>query len=176
MYEFITTKKIPEILYFLIGVTLIPWFILIWITAFGIILAEKQKILIQMIFLIYGSIFELIFLTLLFINPELIGEITTSIDTEWSLFIVSYLVSIAIITGSLFAKKSLKSVNLEVRLRGKLLFMALIVWAFGSIIDTLFEVPIVRLLALIFLIGSSILFYFAFNLPNWLKKLVIKQS
>ncbi len=175
----LTGNGLPEVPYFLIGVSSIPLTLFIWMTAFSKLIYEEYKRKIQIAFAIYGAIFEIVFLFFLFTDYSKIGVLKTPIDTDWGIFMQFYLIAtifIGVITGGLFAQKSMKSPNSEVKLRGKLIVMAFFTWAFGSIIDTIFEVPLIRALALIFLILSSFLFYFAFNLPKWMKKVLLKQS
>ena len=174
----ITTNQIfPPIPYFLIGVAPIPFFLFMWITGFSNLVYKSHKKIIQIIFGIYGILFETIFLYLLFTDPSRIGTLLTPIDTEWGLFMTVYLlliIVIAIVTGTLFSIRSIESSSPEIRLRGKLLLLAFSIWALGSIIDTIFDYPIIRLLALIVLIIASFLFYITFNLPRFLREKISK--
>ena len=136
---------------------------------------EDYKKIIQIIFAIYGVIFEVIFLYFLFTDTTAIGIQNTPIDTDWSLFMTIYFISvilIGVITGLFFGLKSMKAPTEEIKLRGKFIFIAFIVWALGSALDAIIELPLIRTLAIVLLIVSSILWYFAFNLPKFLKEKV----
>ena len=54
-------KPLTPFLYFFIGVSFIPLFLLIWMTAFAMLIYEDYKKIIQIIFAIYGIFFEVIF-------------------------------------------------------------------------------------------------------------------
>ena len=59
-------KPLAPFFYFFIGVTFILLFLLIWMTAFAMLIYEDYKKIIQIIFAIYGIIFEVIFLYFLY--------------------------------------------------------------------------------------------------------------
>ena len=80
-------------------------------------------------------------------------------------------------TGFLFTRESLKSEDLEIRLKGKLIFIAFILFTIGSGLDTsiplnFVTLPIIRG----FEIASAIVFYFGFFLPKWFKKFIKKEG
>jgi len=168
----ISGKPLAPFLYFFIGVTFIPLILLIWMTAFAMLIYEDYKKIIQIIFTIYGAIFEAIYLYFLFTDITVIGVQKTPIDTDWGLFMTIYLmiiILIGVITGLFFAIKSMKAPNEEIKLRGKFIFVAFLFWALGSALDAIIELPLIRTLAIAMLIISAILWYFAFNLPKFLK-------
>jgi len=81
------------------------------------------------------------------------------------------------ITGILFARESLRSESLEMKIKGKFLIIAFLSFTIGAFLDSLilrgaFTVILTRLI----LISASIEFYFGFILPNWVKKIFIKSS
>ena len=168
-----TGDWLPPIPYFLIGVSLIPFFLFMWMIAFSSLVFEYYKNIFLGVFAIFCMIIEVIFFYLLFTDHSMIGIQNTPIDTDWGIFMTIYLILviiIALITGGLFSYKSIISENPEIRLRGKVILISFIIWALGSIIDTIFEFPLMRTLAIILLIVASFLWYFAFNLPKFLKK------
>jgi len=172
-----TGQGLPPVPYFLIGVSLIPIFLFIWMIAFTSLAFNEYRKVILIIFAIYGFLFEIIFFYFLLTNPSLIGMQITPIDTDWGLFMTVYFISIiiiAIITGGLFGQKSMKSPEPEIQLRGKIILRAFIIWGFGSVMDTIIEFPLIRTLAIILLILASVLWYFAFTLPEFLKKRFLK--
>ena len=79
------------------------------------------------------------------------------------------IILIGVITGLFFAIKSMKAPNEEIKLRGKFILVAFLFWALGSALDAIIELPLIRTLAIAILIISAILWYFAFNLPKFLK-------
>ena len=162
----ISGKPLAPFLYFFIGVTFIPLILLIWMTAFAMLIYEDYKKIIQIIFAIYGVIFEAIYLYFLFTDITVIGVQKTPIDTDWGLFMTIYLmiiILIGVITGLFFAIKSMKAPNEEIKLRGKFILVAFLFWALGSALDAIIELPLIRTLAIAMLIISSVLWYLAFH-------------
>jgi len=103
------------------------------------------------------------------------------------LLLISFL--ILLVTGFLFARKSIKSENKEVRLKGKLLQFAFVTFTIAAVIEkslrsfligTVFPDPDMLFLSVILvvmrllLISSALAFYGGFLLPNWMKKLFSK--
>ena len=89
-------------------------------------------------------------------------------------------------TGFKFARKSIKSENKEVRLKGKLLQFAFIAFTIAALLEktarsilvgTVFPDPTILLLSVILvivrvlLISSAIAFYGGFLLPRWMKEI-----
>ena len=171
---------LTPLIYFLIGNTLVPLAIILWLLAFTDFLFTEKRKMILLIFIIIGIIFEVIFYTFLFTNPVLIGTPNSPVDVSYSFFIIIFLVFFiltVVITGLMFARLSLKSDDPEVKLKGKLLVVAFIAFFVGALLDssiTLNEVGIifVRLI----LIVSAIFWYGGFLLPHWMKKLFLKQK
>ncbi|MFX1340049.1 MAG: hypothetical protein ACFFDK_15670, partial [Promethearchaeota archaeon] len=131
---------------------------------------EKQKIIL-IIFFIIGIIFEIIFFYFLFTQPNLIGTFKTPFQVVYGLYIEVFLVIfllVVLITGILFGKQSLRSDNPEVKLKGKFLIIAFILFTIGAFLDSI--VPELFILARIVLDISALLFYFGFMLPDWLKE------
>ena len=140
---------------------------------------ERQKLII-ILSGVYGIIFCIIFFLLLITNPNLIGHLKGLTDVQYGMLVVVYILItmfIMIGMGILFARESQKSEILEIRLKGKLIFIAFILIAIGSGLDTsiplnFVTLPIVRG----FEIMSAIVFYIGFFLPNWFKKFFIKKE
>ncbi|MHA1491846.1 MAG: hypothetical protein ACTSRI_19605 [Promethearchaeota archaeon] len=167
-------------IYLLIGMFFLPMTLIIWFIAFtDLLLKEKQKIILFVI-AIYGVLFETFFLFFLFTEPSVVGILHGPIDIEYGLLIQSYLFSVLVltlITGVLFARKTLNVEDAEIRLKGKFLLIAFISFVIGSISDTIFTANIVELLITrIILISASFEFYCGFILPKWMKKLFILEK
>jgi len=91
-----------------------------------------------------------------------------------NLFLFSLLI-LFIITGTMLARESLKSDDPEVKLKGKLLFLAFYSFIIGSILDIFSSTSILLLtIARIVLISSAFTFYGGFILPNWMKKIFLR--
>ena len=169
----------PEV-YFSINGILIPIAITVWIVTFTEILYKKKQLLFVSIMILYAIVFYIIFFYLLFTNIEMIGELKGAVDVQYGTIMVVYFISILIIlltTGIIFAVKSIKSDNPETRLRGKLLFIAFISYVIGAALDAAIPQNIITLLIMRLLeISSAFEFYLAFIMPEWLKRIFIKQN
>jgi len=180
--------------YFILGNTFVPVALICWVTAYtDMVNKGKQKLVIVLV-LIFGIVFEVLFFYLFFLDINLIGEISSvrpfSADLGYFLAIlllISFL--ILLVTGFLFARKSIKSENKEVRLKGKLLQFAFVTFTIAAVIEkslrsfligTVFPDPDMLFLSVILvvmrllLISSALAFYGGFLLPNWMKKLFSK--
>ena len=162
-------------IYFFIAIAFVPPILVLWMTAMAEFLAKERKKPIMIVFVIIGVILEIISLSYLFTDPSLIGQLESPVDTDWSTFMKIYYISMIIllfITGMLFARGSFKSNDPQIRLKGKFLVIAFILFILGAILDAFIDTPIIRLVMMI----SSITFYFGFILPDWMKKALIKQK
>ena len=170
---------LPLQIYFLIGMSAYPITTVIWITAFtDILYKEKQKI-IQLIFVVIGIVYEVIFFYFLFTAPSLIGTLLSPVDAEFGIITRSYIyfcVVVILISGLMLAVASMKSENKEHKLRGIFLLLTLITFVFGAIFDALdVNIVIITIVRLI-MITSAIEFYIAFVMPKWAKRLFLKEN
>ncbi|MFX1393497.1 MAG: hypothetical protein ACFFAH_07975 [Promethearchaeota archaeon] len=170
---------LPEGIYFLIGISLYPLSTLIWITAFtDIVFKDKQRIF-QLIFLIIGTIFEIIFFYLLFTSPSSIGKLLSPVDSEFGLIVRIYIIfSLAVIlsTGLLIAVVSMRSPTPEIKYRGIFLLITLITFVIGAAFD-IFELDIILLTIIrLIMISSAFEFYIAFVMPKWARSLFLKEE
>ncbi|MGQ4875577.1 MAG: hypothetical protein ACP6IY_16030 [Promethearchaeia archaeon] len=166
-------------IYMILGNVLIPIALVCWMVAFtDLVYKSKQKLIITA-FIIYGAVFYVIFFYLLGIDPLLIGEVK-GIDVKYNTFVVIYSISvlfIVIITGILFTRESLKSEDPEIRLKGKFLLLAFILFVIGASLDAMLTLNIITLILFRgFEISSAIAFYFGFILPERIKKFLIKEA
>jgi len=158
---------------------LVPLAIVFWLLAFTEFLYSEKRKLILSIFAIIGVVFEILFFSFLFLNPDLIGDLSGPVNVNYKSFIMVFLIIfllIVVITGFLFANLSLKSKDPEVKLKGKLLIIAYISFSVGALLDS--SVPfneatiiIIRLILII----SAICWWGGFLLPKWMKKLLLKN-
>lgn len=168
----------PEF-YFLIGNLLVPFAVALWLLALTEFLYTEKRKLILSVFTIVGIIFEVLFLTFLFLNADFIGELNGAVDVNYKSFIMIFLIIfllIVVVTGFLFANLSLKSQDPEVKLKGRLLVIAYITFAIGALLDS--SLPLNEALIIItrlILILSSFFWYGGFLLPKWLKKYLLKK-
>ena len=177
--------------YFIIGNVFIPIALLAWIIAYTDMINKKAQTFAVILTIILSLAFEFTFFLLFFVDLGLIGTInqTRPFTVDFGIFIIAYLVIIIfvmLITGLIFAQNSIKSENREVRLKGKLLRAAFITFTIAAILDAslgmIFEDPTDPLLAItviivrILLIFSALEFYGGFLLPQWMKKIFLRNQ
>jgi hypothetical protein len=78
--------------------------------------------------------------------------------------------------GFIFSYKALRSDKPDIKLKGKFLVIAFILFTFGSILETF--VPLTQITVVIYrciLILSSMSFYIGYILPDWIKKIFLKK-
>jgi hypothetical protein len=181
-------------LYFIIGNVFVPVALICWIIAYtDMVNKDKQKIAIGLV-LIFGIVFEVMFFYHFFLDINLIGVISPSrpfsADLGYFLAILLLITFLIIfVTGFRFSRKSIKSENKEVRLKGKLLLFAFIAFTIAAVIEktarsfligTVFPDPDLLLFSVmlvvmrLLLISSAIAFYGGFLLPGWMKKIFTK--
>ena len=170
----ITGEPINDFLYFLIVVGFVPIFLLLWIAGFTELLYKNRQKIFLIIYAIFGGIFEIIILSALFTDLTLIGVKEGPVDTDWSTVVVLYFIPLiltVIITGFLLSFEALKSDDPELKLKGKFLLIAFILWTLGEILDLILDLPITRITLMI----SSIAFYFGWIMPEKMKKMLVKE-
>jgi len=176
----ITGESLTEIPYFIIGNVFIPIAVILWIIALTDFIYTTKQRLLESLFIIYGVVFYIIFFLLISIDPSLIGYLKGYTDVQYDTFIIIYVFTIlliAIITGILFARESLKSEDPEIRLKGKFLFLAFLLFFVGSSLDAVIPLnfltlPIVRSLEIL----SALSFYCGFILPKPVKNFFLKRG
>ncbi|MFX1395311.1 MAG: hypothetical protein ACFFAH_17365, partial [Promethearchaeota archaeon] len=92
----ITGKGLSPLLFFLFSFTLTPLALILWLMVFtDLVYKKKQKVIIS-IYIIYGVIFEIIFMILLFKDTSLIGELEGPFEAHVSPFILIHLLILLI--------------------------------------------------------------------------------
>jgi hypothetical protein len=173
--------KIPSGVFIIyIGIALVAFANLTWmILITDLLYSEKQKIILTFI-IAQLIIFEVFLVYSIVIDPTLIllscGE---NCYRESSILIFYYIFSLLLflITGFLFARGALKTDDKEICLKGRFIIIALISYVIGAILDFAFEVTALTVtLARLIQISAFTEFYLGFALPDFLKKLLIKED
>lgn len=169
-------------LIFLIVNPFLPIPLICWLIAMTNLLKVKRlnRNILLMLFVVFSIIFEVMFFYYLLTDPRLIGRFTGILIVEWSLFsTISFMLFIGtvLVSGMIFAYKSLKSQIEEIVLKGKLLLLAFISFTiYGAMDLSLPSIPLVIIISRLILVSSSIVFYMGFMLPKWTKRLFIKEK
>ncbi|MFX0072998.1 MAG: hypothetical protein ACFFAO_18120 [Candidatus Hermodarchaeota archaeon] len=155
-----------------------PLTVFFWVISIVYILnvGKQKKILLIGLTLIYCIIFMSIYYYLLFTDPSLIGTFVDPFIVNFTLFSRLYFIlglSLFVVSGLIFVKESLKSDNLETILKAKFLLAALISFAIGAILTSSFPEILIKVIARMILVSSSLELYVGFLLPKKIKKLFL---
>jgi len=162
----------------LIHFPLIPLGLFSWLVAFTDLVYKKRQTIIIELFIIYGIVFEIVFFLVYINDPSLEGTFygikSRVIPT---IFLVSFLIIILISVVS-FVRESLKASDPEIKMKGKLLVVAMIFYSIAALLETIVLVfsisTVFQLIGRTFLIVSAITFLWGFFLPDWMKKILLK--
>lgn len=177
----ITGSGISDQAYFFIGSFSAVIIVLVWSIAFVDLMNYKgKKRAIIPILTIETGILETLFITFLFTNPSLIGELIDVVDVQYKAFGVLFFVNLMLIyisTTTIFCLKSLRAENPEINLKGKFLLLGSLLFIISAVFDTAISLNLISLTIIrILLMASGVLFYFGFILPDFVKKQFIKSS
>ena len=84
---------------------------------------------------------------------------------------LAYILVVFLITGFVFAIKTLKIDDPKPKLRGKFLLIAFLLFLTGAIL----ELIIYSIINKIFILSSAIIFYIAFVMPEKIEKIFLKK-
>ncbi len=165
---------ITEELYLFLNSGFLPLFLLIWLVGLKEpLMINKWKVLI-IIHILISIILEISLIYFLYNNVDIVGNLLSPVDVDFeplTIILLLYILSIFIVTGFLFAYRSLKLDDPKIKLRGKFLLLAFILFLIGSIMEVIFTTPINRIILLL----SAIVFYFGYIMPNKIKSFFLKN-
>ncbi len=174
--------KLPTSIYFILAVGTLPFSITIWVIVILDLIAvsKNRAMIIKGVYVVLCTIYEIFFFVFLFYDMDQLGTEITPFRIEYEIFSVIMLMGCVItllITGLLFARESLKSEDSMIKLKGKLLILAFILFNLGAVLDSLGsllnEVMVVTIRLI--LVSSAIFFYTGYILPEWVKKLFLRK-
>lgn len=180
-----TGAGFSEELYFTLGNLFVPVALFLWLTAYTDFLYKKKKKQILLIATITGLIYYIVFFYFIFNDVSIIGVMFNSVDAEYKSFALGYLISVLLvflITGVNFARVSMRSDNTEIRLKGKFILLAVVLFFIGAALDGLKPllfgsiIDVILIINRIILILSGLAFYSGFLLPHWIKELILKEN
>mgnify|MGYP006279997015 CR=1 FL=1 len=167
-------------MFYFLAVTFVPIGLTAWLTAFTDFMNTKNQKLILGISIIVQVIFEIVFFYFLITDPSIIAHMRSPVDSENKPFILAYFITVILIfliTGIIFALKAIRVGDPKVKLKGKLILIAVLLYVFGGILDGAIAIEIIALFtSRIMLALSAVMFYSGFVLPTWLKKIFLKEE
>ena len=180
--------------YFIIGNVFIPIALIPWMMAYTDMISRDRKRLYVALIAGLCILFEILFFTLFFIDIDLIGTMASAFSADLGILLIVFLfitMLIMLITGVKFARKSIKSEDREIILKGKLLQAAFIMFTIAALLEKtgrsimlglVFQNPTDLLLQVILAIVRTLLFlsafafYGGFLLPRWIKEILIRSK
>ncbi|TFG07009.1 MAG: hypothetical protein EU539_06185 [Promethearchaeota archaeon] len=160
-------------MYVILNSGFIPLFLSCWLLAVMDIMNIKKKIVKLGAYLLIAIILESVLLYYLFTNSAIVGVLESPVDLSFGpLGIIFHVFNLTIfmISGLLFAIKTLKLDEPVDKLRGKFLLMALILFLIGALLETLINNPLNRIVVLL----CSITFYIGFMMPQKIRDYFLK--
>jgi hypothetical protein len=159
----------------LIGHALIPFGVFCGIFSFTELKYNKYQKKILIIFGILLTIFEVVFLFCLITQPTIIAKPVGTIYIEYTPLFKVLMIAILVViltVGILFAHEPLKAGGKEVRLKGKMLLFAFIMFSIGTFMEAMIPKDfLILIITRAILIFSSFSFYCGFYLPKFIKKM-----
>ena len=158
-----------------------------WLTAITSLLYFERRNLFLRVFALIAILFEILFFSLFFIDPSLIATRSGYFYMEmtpFGIFYVVFLISFILFPGIALGRSSLDSDDPEIRMKGKLIIISIMVFAGGAAIDLIIPPleldlvikAIITIISRILMSSSGILFYVGFMLPNWSKKILFRKK
>ncbi|MHA1804163.1 MAG: hypothetical protein ACTSU4_06455 [Promethearchaeota archaeon] len=166
--------------YLLVDNIFLPIALLCWIYSFATIMYPQVKRKLLIIYSVICLPYEVLLLSFLIIDPELVGTKEGIFNSSNDLFVLVFLlfsIATALITGILFARKSMQSEDPNIRWKGRFLLIAFIFFTIAGLLDAgIPTTPVTLIIARSILISSAFLFYLGFFLPEKLANKLGKRE
>ena len=142
------------------------------VIGFTLVSFEKRSKQIRGITIAIALIYEILEVFFLFFNTDMLAKRTAPLIVKNSIinatFIIIFLL-LFVVVGLIFAYNSMKSEDRLVKIKGRLIFIAIIIFTIGAFLDSVRMGLVLDLLDGVLLIFSVIIFYFGFIMPERLK-------
>jgi len=172
--------KLPDQAYFAVGIPSLPWALFFWLFTLSELMFKKQQKIVLSLYVMQTIIFEIIFFTLLIIQPSLIGTIVSIVDSEYEWFVLSYIIFlnvILIISAAVFAKNSSEFDEPIVKIKGLLILVGVLFFSIGGFSEIFSSISLVFLIVgRIIIMISGIILYVGITMPKKIIKFLIKSE
>lgn len=171
----VTGNSIDLLLYLLLAFGFAPLSLIFWMILITELMYQDKRKIILGLFLIYWIAFRIAFFYILFTDMDSlvtnywIGGLQVGIFLRVTM--ATQLIVI-LVTSILFFRESHKSENKEVRLKGTLFLLGILILV-GSML--MFSITLNSIFVLIFMIPTILLFWGSLAMPEWVKKNLIKE-
>jgi hypothetical protein len=171
--------KLDAFTYLMVANVLIPLAIICWIWSYCEILKPKSRKILLIVFFGFAITWELTLIIGLLIDVSLVGTLNSTFDSSHSPLLLIFTLTgifMFLITGIIFAVKSMRLDDPEVQWKGRFLLLAWISFGIGAILDSALPLNALTIIIIrIILISSAIEFYFGFFLPKKISEKLISQ-
>jgi len=170
---------LDETIRFIIGYAFIPIITVLWLFVFTDFMYRDKRKIILALYILISLVCEILFFIFLFTDRvNMIGYFERTFSAVYRPFVrftlIFFLIT-ALITFLLFARESINSGDAELKLKGKFLIIAFIIYAVCAVLDSFFLFqPVIVVMVRILLMISSVMFYFGWILPKPIKNALLK--
>ncbi len=176
----ITENPLPLSIYLLLGNAFIPFAVICWIFGYSVLISSiSDKKFFILINVIISVSFEIFFVIFLFIAPSELGTIREKFYSQPGfipMIFQLYAILLTIITGIIFSRRSIKSEDKKIQLKGKFLLTAFVFFTIGGFFDAVIPLNAITLIfTRLITILSAILFFIGFLLPKRIEKIFHKS-
>ena len=169
--------EISPQLYIFLENGFVPLALILWIYSFTTLVYSKIKKQLLSIYLVLCVVYEMYLIYFSIVDYTVIAIMTSRFNSEHNnvaLIFTIFAILTAILTGILFVKESMKSEDKKVRLKGKFLLLAFILFTGGALVDVFAVDPIGLFIARIILVISAFSYYLGFLIPDRLANIFVK--
>lgn len=171
----VTLAQFP---YLFIENVFIPIALVVWIYSFTILAYPALTKKLVLIFSLICGAYDVFVIIALIVKPEIIGTLEGRFDSNHTIIpnvFRVFAIVIVLITGSIFAFKSMKSKDKTIQLKGRFLFIGFLSFLLGALLDALLSfAPLELIIVRALLISSAIEYYLGFFMPEKIANVFIK--
>ncbi|MFX1339783.1 MAG: hypothetical protein ACFFDK_14315 [Promethearchaeota archaeon] len=169
--------KLDAFTYLMVANIFIPFALICWVWSYCEILKPKSRNILLIVFFGFAIVWELFIIIGLLIDISLVGTLHSTFDSSHSPILLIFTLTgvfLFLITGTIFAVKSMRLEDPEVQWKGRFLLLAWISFGIGAILDAALTLNAITIIIIrIILISSAIEFYFGFFLPKKISEKLI---
>jgi hypothetical protein len=167
-------------IYFFINSGLVAIALLSWMFAMAFLIFTDSKKKTMITFSAICGLYEILFITLLLIDPSLVGAKDGRFNSDAAPIPIAFLIfalSITVVTMAMFIRACFRSSSEKVRWKGRFILIAMVFMVIGSFIDAVVTISYMSLIIVRFiLIGRIIFSYLGWLLPDRVARWLIKES
>lgn len=180
MLFFAGGECLPLRMYIIIGLSLNIIVLILGVFVMTNLMWEDKVKLVMALTAIYGALYQALLFYAIFVDPSRFAILEGPLDVRYQSWLALCLflnIMLAFIFAIFFFREARKSEKPEIRLKGTLYFISILLFAIGSILDALLQLSLILLVIVrILLTLSAFETYLAFVMPKWAKKLFLRKN